>query len=119
MIMAAAVLCVGGLGSSHFPVVKQFSPHQVEDVHETDIEPVMENETPSLMSVDAVKPAAGGLSRTIVQTGTVEAYESADLVARVSGYLKTIHVEIGDEVSAGQVLAEIDAPELIKDIERQ
>jgi len=65
------------------------------------------------------KPATGGLARTVVQTGTISAYESADLFARVSGTLQAVHVEIGDVVEEGQLLAEIDAPELQKDIDRQ
>lgn len=77
-----------------------------------------EGAEPSL-PVDVIRPAQGGLPRNIIQTGSLEAFETAELYARVSGYLKTIKVDIGTEVSEGQVLAEIDAPELAKDVERQ
>ena len=70
------------------------------------------------LAVEVVRPAQGGLPRKIVQTGSVEAFETAELYARISGYLKTIKVDIGDRVTEGQVLAEIDAPELVKDVER-
>src|SRR5262249_11729729 len=43
---------------------------------------------------------------------TLEAFETADLFAKVTGYLSDVHVDIGDHVKAGQVLAVIDIPEL-------
>lgn len=43
---------------------------------------------------------------------TVQGYESAMLYAKVGGYLKSVNVNIGDEVAAGDVLAEIDVPEM-------
>jgi len=44
--------------------------------------------------------------------GTMQALTEAPLLARTDGYLKRRLVDIGDRVRAGQVLAEIDAPEL-------
>ena len=77
----------------------------------------MEVESPH--EVRVIKPQPGGLPRTIVQTGTVEPIESADLHVRVSGYVKRIAFDIGDAVEAGQVVAEIDADEYLKDVEKQ
>jgi RND family efflux transporter MFP subunit len=65
-----------------------------------------------------VKPRAGGIERTTTQPGSVHSFESADLFAKVSGYLKDLPVDIGDRVQAGQVVAVIDAPELQKEVER-
>ena len=45
-------------------------------------------------------------------------YESTDLVARVEGYVKEIKVDIGDEVTAGQVLVSLSAGERLADIVR-
>ena len=67
--------------------------------------------------VEVVKPQPGGIERTSTQPGTVIAYESARLYAKVSGYLKSQAVDIGDHVQQGQVLAIIDAPELLKDVD--
>ena len=50
--------------------------------------------------------------RRSYQIGTVVAYGSVDVYARTSGYLKHVNVDIGDRVKHGQVLAEIDDPEL-------
>lgn len=44
--------------------------------------------------------------------GRIEAWSRAPLYARVSGYLKRWDKDIGSSVKAGQLLAEIDAPEL-------
>ncbi len=68
--------------------------------------------------VDVVKPAKGGLERTTTQPGTVIAFESAQLFAKVSGYLKSQEVDIGSHVERNQVLAEIDSPELLKAVEQ-
>jgi RND family efflux transporter MFP subunit len=62
--------------------------------------------------VEVTHPARGGLERTTAQPGTVQAFESADLYAEVSGFLKKQTVDIGDRVKKGDVLAEIDVPEL-------
>lgn len=67
--------------------------------------------------VELTRPARGGLERTSSQPGSLISYESAELFAKVSGYLKNQFVDIGDRVKRGQVLAEIDSPEL--DIEVQ
>ena len=60
----------------------------------------------------------GEIRRTTTQPGTLHAFESADLFAKVPGYLKEQNVDIGDRVKRGELLAVIDAPELIKDAEQ-
>src|SRR6266581_2435021 len=57
-------------------------------------------------------PARGGNSYSIDLPGRLEAYSRAPIYARVSGYLKNWHVDIGTPVRAGQLLAEIEAPDL-------
>jgi len=68
---------------------------------------------PSVM-VTRVKVAA--LDRRITLPGTVRAYQEATLYAKVAGYLKWIAVDRGDRVKAGQVLAEIEIPEMQAEI---
>jgi RND family efflux transporter MFP subunit len=50
--------------------------------------------------------------------GVVQAYETAQIYARVSGYLRSWRQDIGASVKAGQVLASIDAPELDQQLEQ-
>ena len=44
--------------------------------------------------------------------GTIQAFRKAAIYARVSGYLKSWTLDIGARVQPGQVLAEIDTPDL-------
>src|SRR5436853_2788692 len=63
-------------------------------------------------SVAVALPNAKVLSATIDLPGRLEAYSRAPIFARVSGYLKSWSVDIGAKVKAGQVIAEIEAPDL-------
>ena len=78
--------------------------------------PVTPND--SLVKVDVVKPHAGGMERTCILPGSIHAYEAAELFAKVPGYLKIQNVDIGDRVTAGQLLAQLDSPELRRDVDR-
>ena len=61
----------------------------------------------------AVAPAdARALNATLDLPGRLEAYYRAPIFARVSGYLKSWSADIGAQVKAGQVIAEIEAPDL-------
>ena len=55
---------------------------------------------------------AGLNSQNLVLPGAVQAFNDAPIHARVSGYLKRWYVDIGSPVKAGQVLADIDTPDL-------
>jgi len=59
--------------------------------------------------VAEVTPSAP--ERTITLPGEVRPYSSVTLYAKISGYLKAITVDKGDNVHAGQVLATIESPE--------
>ena len=61
--------------------------------------------------VVAIRPAETDVQQTLTLAGSIEPYERAALHARVSGYLERLHVDIGDFVTAGQVLAELSVPE--------
>ena len=63
-------------------------------------------------TVAVALPNARALSATIDLPGRLEAYYRAPIFARVSGYLKSWSVDIGARVKAGQVIAEIEAPDL-------
>lgn len=70
------------------------------------------NEQSAVAVVAVVKALAGPRTQNLALPGTVEAYISAPIYARTNGYLKRWLVDIGAPVKAGQVLAEIDAPEV-------
>jgi multidrug resistance efflux pump len=75
----------------------------------------------SAMSLGADAPKTAPSTRPagtpIVLPATVEAYEQVDLYAQVSGYLKSVNYDIGDEVAAGKDLAVIEQPELVAQLE--
>jgi len=70
----------------------------------------------SLPSVTVTRVKAGVLDRGITLPGSVRAYQEAILYAKVAGYLKSIAVDRGDRVRAGQVLAELEVPEIQAEI---
>jgi len=59
-----------------------------------------------------------GLERLSTQPGSIQAYESVRLFAKVPGFMKKQNVDIGDRVKAGQVLAVLDVPELESQVKR-
>ncbi len=59
------------------------------------------------------------LSRSIEMPGTVEGYETAELYAKIGGYLEEILVDIGDEVKKDQPLAKIYVPEMLNELDRK
>jgi len=68
--------------------------------------------------VTTIHPRKGAMERTTTQPGTILAYESVQLFAKVPGFLKSQKVDIGDHVKRGQVLAVVDVPELEKQAQR-
>lgn len=67
---------------------------------------------PAPRTVEVVKPERATMSRRLDVPGTVEAWEQADLYAKVSGYVQDVLVDIGDPIKKDQVLAVIDVPEM-------
>jgi RND family efflux transporter MFP subunit len=73
-------------------------------------------ETQAVPTVAIAIPDSQGKSATIDLPGRLEAYSQAQIYARVSGYLMGWDADIGAPVKAGQLLAEIDAPDLDQQI---
>src|SRR5512135_2227251 len=63
-------------------------------------------------AVSVIHPRLGDSKQEIVLPGNLQAFTYAPIYARTSGYLKKWYFDIGAQVKAGQVIAEIDAPEL-------
>ena len=66
----------------------------------------------AIPTVAILKPGKRGNVATLDLPGRLEAFSNASLYARVSGYLKSWKVDIGKPVKAGQLLAEIETPDL-------
>jgi membrane fusion protein (multidrug efflux system) len=67
------------------------------------------------VAVSLVRPVRGDITRHISLPGNIVAYQQATLYAKVAGYLKTITVDKGDRVQEGQLLADLEVPELLAD----
>jgi len=68
--------------------------------------------------VEVIRVSRGSGQATLVLPGTMQAITEAPILARADGYLKRRLADLGDRVRAGQVLAEIDAPELDQQIQQ-
>lgn len=64
------------------------------------------------VSATAVQPERGSITRSVTLPGQVLAARQATLYARVAGYLRSIRVDKGDHVDAGELLAQVEVPEL-------
>jgi RND family efflux transporter MFP subunit len=62
--------------------------------------------------VQVVKPRVVESDRALALPGTVRALEQTKIFPRVTGYVRRWLVDIGDKVTAGQLLVEIDTPDL-------
>jgi RND family efflux transporter MFP subunit len=69
-------------------------------------------------SVAVVKASLGDLSRDIVLTAEFKPFQSIDVMAKVAGYVKSINVDVGSRVRAGQLLATLEIPEMADDLAR-
>jgi RND family efflux transporter MFP subunit len=69
-------------------------------------------EAQAVPTVSIVTPTDSQDHAGLVLPGRLEAYIRAPIYARVPGYLKSWRHDIGDRVKAGEVLAEIDTPDL-------
>jgi len=69
-------------------------------------------------TVAVTRPKAGALEEEIVLPGNLQAFADAPIYARTNGYLRRRLVDIGTHVKAGQLLAEIDAPELEQQLQQ-
>jgi multidrug efflux pump subunit AcrA (membrane-fusion protein) len=73
---------------------------------------------PAPVLAQAVSPKRGSITRSVTLPGEIKPYQQATLYAKVAGYLKTITVDKGDAVREGALLAEIEVPELVADLDK-
>jgi RND family efflux transporter MFP subunit len=66
----------------------------------------------SVPTVAVVQPKRSAPSQELVLPANVQAFADAPIYARTNGYLRRWYVDIGSRVKAGQLLAEIDTPEV-------
>jgi RND family efflux transporter MFP subunit len=103
IVLVVVVLAVGGAAS-------MFS--RVRAGHAL----AKETEIDSVPSVVVVHPTAEKPDEELVLPGSLQAYEESPIYARTSGYLRRWYKDIGSRVNKGELLAEIDAPEVDQEL---
>src|SRR6202790_4339718 len=68
--------------------------------------------TLEVQTVNVIHPQRGKASSDLTLPGMIDAFSQSPIYARVDGYVRTWYVDIGTHVTKGQLLAEIDAPEV-------
>ncbi len=69
-------------------------------------------------SVSVISPQASASSQEIVLPGNMQPFMSAPIYSRTNGYLKRWHADIGAHVRKGQLLAEIETPEVDQQLQQ-
>jgi HlyD family secretion protein len=110
-LVAAAVAIAFTAGGAYYLTRISASP---EGSAQNASDPSLSDE----LRVEVVRPLKGAMPRISAEPGSVQAFESVDLVAGVSGYLKTQTVDYGSRVTKGAILATLDVPDLEKQVQR-
>jgi RND family efflux transporter MFP subunit len=92
-----------------------YVPHQKRE-HILIAEAKTASETRPSVTVAPVRRATAKVELTL--PGNIQAVAEAPVLARADGYIKKRYVDIGDRVKAGQLLAELEAPELDQQVQQ-
>lgn len=72
----------------------------------------------AVQAVNVVHPKRGAMAEEVVLPGNAQAYVATPIYARTNGYLKTWYFDIGAHVKSGQLLAEIETPEVDRQLDQ-
>jgi len=100
MLAAVAVLVVMGIAASFLSRTKAAADLQQATA------------ATAIATVKVVYPTTGAPTDDMVLPGNTQAFTDAPIFARTNGYVKSWHADLGTRVKKGQVLAEIETPEV-------
>jgi RND family efflux transporter MFP subunit len=69
-------------------------------------------------TVAVAQTVTADLARNLVLTAEFKPYQEVDVMAKVSGYVKEIRVDVGDRVKEGDLLATLEIPEMADDLRK-
>jgi RND family efflux transporter MFP subunit len=72
----------------------------------------------AIPTVGVIHPKMGAPEAEIVLPGNIQAFNDSPIYARTDGYLKKWYVDIGAHVKAGQLLADIETPEVDQQLDQ-
>jgi RND family efflux transporter MFP subunit len=77
-----------------------------------------ETQEMAVPTVSVIHPKRASAAQEIVLPANIQAFTDSPIYARTNGYLKRWYVDIGAHVKAGQLLAEIDTPEVDQQLQQ-
>jgi multidrug efflux pump subunit AcrA (membrane-fusion protein) len=72
----------------------------------------------AISTVHVINPKRGAVATELILPGNMEAFTDTPVYARTNGYLRKWYVDIGAHVKAGQLLAEIETPEVDRQLQQ-
>jgi RND family efflux transporter MFP subunit len=108
-VIGASALLVLAIGAAYEGIYTR--AHALSDV-------TKETQERAAPAVAVMTPERGVPQEEITLPGTMQAYTDASIFARTNGYLRRWYADIGTHVRAGQLLAEIDAPEIEQQLQQ-
>jgi RND family efflux transporter MFP subunit len=75
-------------------------------------------EQAAVPTVSVIQPASNTAGKEVVLPGNTQPFNDTPIYARTNGYLKHWYVDIGAHVVQGQLLAEIETPEIDQQLEQ-
>jgi RND family efflux transporter MFP subunit len=108
-VIGASVLLLVAIGAAYQGIVTR--ARALSDV-------TKETQERAVPAVAVMLPERGAPQEEITLPGTMQAYTDASIFARTNGYLRKWYADIGTHVRAGQLLAEIDAPEIEQQLQQ-
>jgi RND family efflux transporter MFP subunit len=106
LMMVAVFLCLLLAGGLITMLVRLHNSHVL----------AKETEQASIPTVAVIHPVAEKPDEELVLPGTLQAYEESPIYARTNGYLLRWYKDIGSHVQKGELLADIDTPEVDQEL---
>ena len=98
-----------GIGAFYLGLLPKFKQREVVLADTLDL---------AVVRVKVAKPLSAPAAAVLSLSGELKPATEASILARVPGYVRSWSVDMGDQVVAGQVLAELDTPELQRESAR-
>jgi HlyD family secretion protein len=106
-------MCVGVLGGLSLSLIA------LSGWGRSNAAPPAESTASEAAEVGTVQPGRQVVRHTVEQPGQIEGFEQTALYAKIAGYVAKWNADIGDRVTAGQVLAELSVPELKEELHQK
>jgi RND family efflux transporter MFP subunit len=69
-------------------------------------------------TVPVVAVSRGDITNSVTVTAEFQPFQEVDVMAKVAGFVRTIKVDLGDHVREGQLLAELEIPEMTDEVSK-